>query len=213
MRQITLSFDNGPDPNTTPRVLDTLQKHHIAASFFVVGKQLQVPGALDATQRAVREGHKIGNHTYTHEVPLGERQDSGVAEAEIGRTQQLIGSLADPDKLFRPQGGRGKIGPQLFSREALDYVCAGGYTCVLWTSVPGDLWAGVDWVERAFQSIADTEWTLLVLHDIKGGCVTRLDEFLMRLRDSDVQIEQAFPPACVPIYRGEIRQPMDQYVT
>ena len=62
--KIALTFDDGPDPRVTPSILDTLREHHIEATFFVVGRQVEKhPGLL---RRIVDEGHTIGNHTYDH---------------------------------------------------------------------------------------------------------------------------------------------------
>jgi len=62
--KIALTFDDGPDPRTTPLILDTLREHDLKATFFVVGRRVaQNPGLL---RRIVEEGHTIGNHTYYH---------------------------------------------------------------------------------------------------------------------------------------------------
>ncbi|MFI5890279.1 bifunctional polysaccharide deacetylase/glycosyltransferase family 2 protein [Actinoplanes sp. NPDC051513] len=63
-RTIALTFDDGPDPTWTPRVLDVLAKHHVPATFFVVGSQVaRNPGLA---RRITAEGHEIGAHTFTH---------------------------------------------------------------------------------------------------------------------------------------------------
>src|ERR1700756_2283298 len=101
-----LTFDNGPDPGVTPRVLDVLAARAVKATFFVVGAKLARHREL--AERAHREGHWIGNHTYTHSAPFGE-QDAATARAEIERTQALLGDLAHPDRLFRPMGAGGHL--------------------------------------------------------------------------------------------------------
>ena len=61
---VALTFDDGPDPGTTPRILATLRRHDVKATFFVVGSQVERhPGLL---RRIVEEGHTIGNHSYDH---------------------------------------------------------------------------------------------------------------------------------------------------
>ena len=62
--RIALTFDDGPDRRTTPRILDTLGEHDIKATFFVVGRQVEKNP--DLLRRIVEEGHTIGNHTYDH---------------------------------------------------------------------------------------------------------------------------------------------------
>lgn len=61
---VALTFDDGPDPRTTPRILATLRRHDVKATFFVVGSQVERHPAL--LRRIVEEGHTIGNHSYDH---------------------------------------------------------------------------------------------------------------------------------------------------
>src|SRR5262245_38448249 len=138
MSTITLTFDNGPEPDVTPGVLDTLARHGLKATFFVIGEKLAMPGRRALSERAVAEGHWIGNHTWTHSVPLGQRADGDGAQAEIGRTQAEIGALAHRDRLFRPFGGGGHIGKLLLNRPAVAHLARGAYTCVLWNAIPRD---------------------------------------------------------------------------
>jgi peptidoglycan/xylan/chitin deacetylase (PgdA/CDA1 family) len=184
----------------TPRVLDVLAERGLKATFFVVGEQLRAHREL--AERAVAEGHWVGNHTLTHPRPLGEAQD---ARGEIVAAQESLGSLSHPDRLFRPSGAGGELERGLLSADAVDTLVDGDYTCVLWNAVPGD-WKDELWVERALADCASREWTLLVLHDVAGGAAERLDEFLDR---APVRFRQDFPPACVPIRRGVIERPLN----
>lgn len=63
-KRIALTFDDGPDETMTPRVLDVLAKHHIQATFFLIGRQARRYPEL--VQRIVREGHCIGGHSFGH---------------------------------------------------------------------------------------------------------------------------------------------------
>ena len=63
MTDLTLTFDNGPDPETTPQVLDVLARRGIRATFFVVGERLAAPGGHALAAAAQAAGHWIGNHT------------------------------------------------------------------------------------------------------------------------------------------------------
>ena len=212
MFRVTLSFDNGPEPEVTPRVLDTLAQRGLAATFFVIGEKLADPARRALAARARAEGHWIGNHSLTHSVPLGERREPGGAEIEIGRTQQALGELAHPDRFFRPFGGGGRLDRCLLNREALDYLTAGGYTCVLWNCVPRDWEDPAGWVERALAECAARAWSLVVLHDLPTGAMLNLERFLDRVGDAGGAIVQEFPPQCVPIRRGGIILPIDDYV-
>jgi peptidoglycan/xylan/chitin deacetylase (PgdA/CDA1 family) len=190
--QLTLTFDNGPDPQATPRVLDVLAERGLKATFFVVGEQLREHRAL--AERAHAEGHWIGNHTLTHPRPLGA---SSHARQEIEAVE--LGELTHPDRLFRPSGAGGDLEPGLLNDEAVETLTEGGYTCVLWNAVPGD-WEDPDgWVDRALQQVAAHDWTLLVLHDVRDAAAPKLETFLDRV---EATVRQDFPPACVPIVRG-----------
>lgn len=212
--EITLTFDNGPEPEVTPGVLEVLRRRGLRASFFVVGSKLAVPTGYALAERAHAEGHWIGNHTFTHGMPLGEQPDEDrVADFEIGRTQALIGKLAHPDRLFRPFGGGGRIGPHLLSGAVLAYLQRHRFTCVLWNAVPGD-WRDPDgWMERALTQCTAASPTVLVLHDLPGGAMRHLDRFLGLLSDRGCRFRQDFPAACTPILRGTPQTALGAYVT
>lgn len=199
MRRITLSFDNGPHPEVTPFVLDILARHGIATTFFIVGDKLA--GARAASERAHAEGHWIGNHTWSHSQPFRERGDVDFVHSEIDRTQAALGTLAHPDKFFRPFGGQGRLDGAL-NGCAAEHLQKGGFTCVLWNAVPGD-WKDHDgWPDVALSQIQNLDWPLLVLHDINLAAMRHLDRFVGTLRDRDFAFEQAFPPSCLAIERG-----------
>lgn len=209
---VTLSFDNGPEPEVTPVVLDVLAATRIRASFFVLGHKLAMPGRRALAERALAEGHWIGNHTYSHSTPLGLSNAPDSAEAEIGRTEALIGDLAHPDRLFRPFGGGGRLGPHLLSPSVRDHLQAGGYTCVLWNAIPRD-WAEPDaWVETALAQCKAQPWTLIVLHDLPTGAMAHLPRFLDEVRAAGGRFRQDFPPDCLPIRRGVATMPLEPYV-
>jgi hypothetical protein len=81
MKRITITFDNGPTPGVTERVLDVLARRDIRAPFFVIGQQLRDQRALEIMHEAQAAGHWIGNHTLTHAVGLGERATAEFAQA------------------------------------------------------------------------------------------------------------------------------------
>jgi peptidoglycan/xylan/chitin deacetylase (PgdA/CDA1 family) len=140
----------------------------------------------------------------THSVPLGEKTDAEYARREIVETQNLIGELAHPDKLFRPMGGGGVIGPRLLSRAALQLLEDGKYTCVLWSSVPGD-WKDQDgWVEKCLAEVAERDWTVVVIHDIENGALARLPELLEKLDAQGIEFRQEFPDDVVITRCGKL---------
>ncbi|MEE9209897.1 MAG: polysaccharide deacetylase family protein [Kiloniellales bacterium] len=127
---MTLRFDDGPSAEVTPGVLDCLAVRGIAATFFVSAKDFLNETQRALVRRAKDVGHRIGNHTYSHSVILGESADPETPARAIGAAQEVLAELAEADRLYRPYGG-GVIGPILLSRAAIDYLRDGGYTCVL----------------------------------------------------------------------------------
>jgi peptidoglycan/xylan/chitin deacetylase (PgdA/CDA1 family) len=210
-KKVTLSFDNGPDGRVTPHVVRCLASHDVKTTFFVLGEKVSTPEGLMIAQRAAGEGHWIGNHTYTHTRPLGEL-DAADALGEVERTEQALAWVEQPERLFRPFGGAGTIGTHLLHPSVVQKLHADAYTCVLWNSVPGDWHDPEGWVDRAVVDCRSRQWSLVVLHDLPSGAMSHLDEFIQRLRDDGFAITQEFPPECVPIVRGEIVFPIDEYV-
>jgi peptidoglycan/xylan/chitin deacetylase (PgdA/CDA1 family) len=210
MTIITLSFDNGPEPDVTPQVLDTLRRHGLRATFFVVGEKLRERRYL--AERAHADGHWIGNHTYSHRVPLGMSAEPGVATAEIARTEELIGDLAHPRRLFRPFGGGGLLDQRLLNREALKHLQENAYTCVLWNVIAHDWSEPEGWVERALVLAFARPHALLVLHDLPTGAMRDLDRFIATAKDRGATFAQDFPKDCVPIERGKLSASIESYV-
>jgi peptidoglycan/xylan/chitin deacetylase (PgdA/CDA1 family) len=207
MKRVTLTFDNGPTPGVTENILEILSTRRIHTTFFVIGEKLASVDGLALAVRARAEGHWIGNHTFTHSVPLGESPDAEYARREIEETQNVIGKFSHADKLFRPMGGGGVIGPHLLSRAALQLLQTEKYSCVLWSSVPGDWKDQEGWVDRCMGDVAARDWTVVVLHDIENAALGRLPEFLNRLEEMAVELRQDFPEDVVVTRRGDLLRP------
>jgi peptidoglycan-N-acetylglucosamine deacetylase len=199
---VTLTFDNGPTPGVTDRVLDVLARHAAPATFFVVGSNLADPAGPEATlvQRAVAEGHAVGGHTWSHEVPFGLLPAADL-DRELDDTQALVARLGGDGRLFRPFGD-GEMDERLMSEHGARRLRDGGYTCVLWTSVPGDWRDPEGWVDVAMADVEARPWSVVVLHDLPVGCADGLDEFLTRLRDRGAALRHGTPDACTPLRAG-----------
>jgi peptidoglycan/xylan/chitin deacetylase (PgdA/CDA1 family) len=207
----TLTFDNGPTPGVTEQVLDVLASSGVKATFFAIGAALRLPAARRLAERARDEGHWLGNHTLTHSAQLGDLGDEE-ARAEIDGAQRELGELTHPDRLFRPFGGGGILSRHLLSAAAVDELRRGSYTCVLWNCVPRDWEDPEGWPERALESIASRESSLVVLHDTPTGAMAQLPAFLDALAHAGVELSQDFPEACVPMRRGELRASIDDLI-
>ena len=86
-RLLALTYDDGPNKRWTPALLEILARHGLKATFFVVGKYVEE--RPDLVQRAVAEGHEIGNHTYSHANLLF------LSEAQIGEDNPFIHTSND----------------------------------------------------------------------------------------------------------------------
>ena len=97
--KVAITFDDGPDPQWTPEILDVLQREHAPATFFLIG--IQADKFADLTSRIQREGHEIGNHTFTH--PDISNISRGYMKLELNLTERLFASrLGVRTILFRP---------------------------------------------------------------------------------------------------------------
>ncbi len=170
---IALTFDDGPDPDYTPAILDILKQKNVPATFFVIGKNGQA--YPDLLRRIVAEGHEIGNHTFTHpnlgEVPLQ------ITRLELNATQRLIESVTGRSTvLFRPPyfgdaeaDKPGEVEPAIVAQNL-------GYHIVGVRIDPGD-WkpdATPDeivqkTIERATDTNPETRGEVVLLHDSGGN--------------------------------------------
>ena len=102
-RRVALTFDDGPDPQRTPAVLDLLARQGVRATFFVVGARAEAHPEL--VRRMVAEGHVVGNHSYTHSwrFPL---RSLGRTMEELRRTGEVLHRITGRQpRLFRPPFG------------------------------------------------------------------------------------------------------------
>ncbi len=145
---VAITFDDGPDPAYTPAILDILASYDVKATFFMVGRHVEM--YPDIARRIVAEGHDIGNHTHTHRslVPL---HPDKVLE-EIILCEEIIESVTGQRPyFFRPPRG-------VYSQAVRDIAVARQYTIVLWSI------SSKDWREASSRSI-----TRSILENVRGG--------------------------------------------
>ncbi len=119
--KIFLTFDDGPDPEATPRILDFLAEYNAKATFFCLGRQVEeYPAIFD---RIKKEGHAVGNHTYNH--LSGWTTSNKKYFEDIARADEIIGS-----NLFRPPYGRIRPSQIRILKEK--------YKIVMWDVMSGD---------------------------------------------------------------------------
>lgn len=124
MRCVSLTFDDGPDPTTTPLVLTLLESYQVPATFFVTGKNARRHPDLIA--RILDQGHTIGNHSYSHD-PLMMLKSGEQLKAEIIKTQAILSGHGIRPLVFRPPAGitNPKLGPVLaeLGLSAVNFSC------------------------------------------------------------------------------------------
>ncbi len=103
-KKIALTFDDGPDSEYTPMLLDGLAERNVKATFFVIGKQAEAQPEI--MKRLVKDGHLIGNHTYNH-VDIRHMTESAAKE-EILKANEVITKYTGEEPCFlRPPFGNG----------------------------------------------------------------------------------------------------------
>src|SRR6266498_529310 len=181
---VALTFDDGPDPLWTPRILELLRKENVPATFFIIGANGQANPNL--VRRIVDEGHDIGNHTYSH-PNLGE-VPGRITDLELNATQRLIESLTGRSTvLFRPpyfgdaEADKPEEVEPAYRAQKLNYIVVG------LRIDPGDWKPGVTpdeivqrTVDKALDDNPETRGQVVLLHD-SGGDREATIEALPRL--------------------------------
>lgn len=153
LKQIALTFDDGPDAVWTEKLLDGLKERGVKVTFFVIGEKIE--GNEDLLKRMYEEGHLIGNHSY-HHVELNRLRESAVLE-EIEKTNDLIyGATGYRPEFIRPPYGS-------WNRKT---DCPGEMISVYWTIDT------LDWQIQDEDSVVEKILTqakdgdIILLHDI-----------------------------------------------
>lgn len=99
-QHISITFDDGPHPEFTPKALDLLKQHNAKATFFCIGQNVEKHPEI--LQRIISEGHLVANHTYSHSKSFGFFSTSKVV-AELKKTNAIIEDVIGKEmKLYRP---------------------------------------------------------------------------------------------------------------
>ena len=162
---VFLTFDDGPSPKLTPKVLDLLAAHGAKATFFVCGRQVALYPQLAARIR--QEGHALANHTYTH--PYLTNVTVTAALEEVDHCQQLIAPLGAA-KIFRPPHG-------LLSARLLTALVRRGYQIAFWSQDSGD-WGNGSETELAARLVQQVHGgDVIILHDDQPNSIRVLELF------------------------------------
>lgn len=175
-----LTFDDGPSASVTPIVLDILKKNDIKATFFLVGQMAK--GAPELVKRIYNEGHKVANHSYTHNYnniyahPDNMMREIIMTEAAF---KEILGE-GFRNSLFRFPGGMAK--PEFIERLQSE-----GFHHELWTSLTRDAEISnptKNQLVEAFKSTFRSNTNeIILMHDIKTITAEYLQEVIDYIRD------------------------------
>jgi len=171
---IALTFDDGPNPYTTPQIVSILEHEHVHASFFMVGSRVQGNDAL--LRRMYQDGDEIGNHSWTH--PDFTTLTPAQIKQQIALTQQAIMSAGVPaPTLFRPPYGA-------VDQKVIDNV---PLSIMFWNEDPEDWQADTPGqVEQAVIASA-RPGGVVDMHDIYHLTAESLDPIIKKLKAKDYQ--------------------------
>lgn len=157
-RQVALTFDDAPDASFTPQVLDALKRAGVKATFFVIGNRAEAHP--DMMARIVKEGHRIGNHSYSH-ANLPKLSDAGF-RAEVTRTDEIIRTYTgSAPALFRPPYGN-------TNENQIRWLASKGKRIIGWNVDSLD-WKGLNADQVSANVLGHTQPGSIILQHAGGG--------------------------------------------
>lgn len=177
--RLALTFDDGPTPGVTERVLEQLSRRNLHATFFLIGSKVDATPHL--VRRVVDEGHDIANHSYTH--PRLSGMSDAAVEQQLARTQEsIIRACGVTPVWFRPPYGA-------FRREQGPLASKLGLGVAYWSVDPQD-WAqpGASTITHRVLTAAQPG-SIILLHDLHSQTADAVPAIF------DGLIERAFTPA------------------
>lgn len=181
-RAVCLTFDDGPHPELTPRLLDLLAQLEVVATFFVIGSQAEKHP--DLVRRIVQDGHALGNHTYSH--PQRSEITARAAADEVSRCSELLAHIVGRSPaLFRPPRG------QVTARDLLR-LWRERLTTVLWNVDPKDYkTSSADELREWFRARGLTAGDIVLLHDTHPHAIQALPDVVASARARGLQFTHA----------------------
>ncbi|MEU0105963.1 glycosyltransferase [Streptomyces sp. NPDC006251] len=187
--ELVLTFDDGPDPMWTPKVLDVLKKHEAHAVFFITGTMAS--RHPDLVQRMVDEGHEIGLHTFNH--PDLSLQSKSRIDWELSQNQlALAGAAGIRTSLFRPPYSSFAHVMDNKSWPVTEYIGSKGYITIV-NDTDSEDWRRPG-VEKIISNATpkNGEGAIVLMHDSGGDrsqTVAALDRFITGLKDQGYRFD------------------------
>lgn len=171
---IAITFDDGPHPDFTPRLLDMLKERHIKATFFMVGRCVVTYPQI--VKRIADEGHEVANHSWSH--PLLTSMSTTGVESQLRRTHDaIVKACGIAPLLYRPPYGEARLSQRKRIHETF------GYPTILWDVDP------LDWQHpRTAQKVHDRvlaqtkSGSIILCHDIHETTVAAMPATLDALK-------------------------------
>ena len=163
---IAITFDDGPDPVLTPRLLDLLKQRGIHATFFLVGKN--AAAFPDVVRRIVEEGHEVGNHSWSHPLLTQLGQES--VESQLRRTHDaILKACGTAPVLYRPPYGAVRVSQRARIEKSF------GYPAILWDVDPQD-WQHPRSAQKVYDRIHSQTrpGSIILCHDIHETTVAAM---------------------------------------
>ena len=170
--KVSITFDDGPDPDFTPQILDILDNHEIKATFFMMG--MRVVAAPDLAKEVLDRGHQIGNHTYSHTNLAGISDD--LVKYEIVLAQDTIENATGfrPELYRMPYGDGGERVVKVLDK----------MTSIMWNADTND-WA-LSTPEEVYdfvEPMLNYDDIVVLMHDVHPQTVGALDDILTTLKE------------------------------
>ncbi len=156
--RIAITFDDGPHPVYTRKILDILEKYHIKATFFIIGENARY--YKDTLMEIVEKGHELGNHTFSHAIIKNKNVSDIIAEIEDCRNA-IYDICGENTVLFRPPGG---IMAEVSSDDGEVFE---NYDVILWSIDT------MDWAHHKPEKIAE-----YVINNTKSGDIILMHDYI-----------------------------------
>lgn len=170
--KIAITFDDGPHPVNTKKILDVLDKYNVKSTFFVIGVNAKnYPSSL---REIVERGHEIGNHTYSHSVLKSMSEDR--IKKEITDTEDTLNGICNlTPELLRPPCG-------LYDGSLINVAKKLDYKIVLWTIDTND------WAHNSVDNIVKE-----ILKSVKSGDIILFHDYITGKNNTPEALEIIIP--------------------
>lgn len=208
-KQVALTFDDGPDPQTTRRVLDILDRHCVKATFFMVG--IYAERHPEIVREVAARGHTIGAHTWSHPNNLRHfsltqaqreiRRGFAAVEAALARAPEESRDRLAPFFRFPGLNDSKALIEWLGTRNVATFSCDFG----------ADDWKSISSAQvriRALRNIASVGRGMLILHDTKPRTADMLSDFIVAMRQQGYSFAQLAPQAGAGELAAAVRDPL-----